>query len=229
MKRSTLNLDSRVFSCVVNVVLGLYGHRDLAADALQPPPPDGQGSAGQVPFRGVTIAINVLSEDATLLGATPQGIASSTFKTAKLANSVVFGNTMLGEAVINYDQWDGYPAERDRFLDFVDDAGMDNLVVLSGDVHVSLAVELHRAPFDATDREPAIEVGLVQGGLVLESDAEQLTTLGSLFYEEMPCAGYDPQRRPALVSALTACTRRCAAPSALPAGRSSPNRWRAAR
>jgi len=57
----------------------------------------------------------------------------------------------------DFDQWDGYPAERDAFLDFVDDHGITDLVVLSGDVHVSLAVELHRAPFDATDRALAVE------------------------------------------------------------------------
>lgn len=38
------------------------------------------------------LVLNVLSEDATLLAATAQGIVSSTFKTAKLANSVVFSS-----------------------------------------------------------------------------------------------------------------------------------------
>jgi hypothetical protein len=37
-----------------------------------------------------TIVLNVLSEDATLLRATPQGITTATFKTAKQANSLVF-------------------------------------------------------------------------------------------------------------------------------------------
>jgi hypothetical protein len=37
-----------------------------------------------------TLVLNVLSEDATLLRATPQGITAQTFKTAKQANTLVF-------------------------------------------------------------------------------------------------------------------------------------------
>ena len=43
----------------------------------------------------------------------------------------------------DYDQWDGYPAEREFVLDHIADNGIDNLVVLSGDVHVSLVLDLH--------------------------------------------------------------------------------------
>ena len=43
----------------------------------------------------------------------------------------------------DFDQWDGYPAERELVLDHIADNGMTNLVVLSGDVHVSLVLELH--------------------------------------------------------------------------------------
>ncbi len=55
----------------------------------------------------------------------------------------------------DFDQWDGYPAERDRLLEHFD--RFDNLVVLSGDVHVSLAIELHRDPFDHTEEPIAVE------------------------------------------------------------------------
>jgi alkaline phosphatase D len=43
----------------------------------------------------------------------------------------------------DFDQWDGYPAERELVLDHIADNGMDNVVVLSGDVHVSMVLELH--------------------------------------------------------------------------------------
>jgi hypothetical protein len=39
-----------------------------------------------------TLVLNVLSEDATLLRATPGGITTATFKTAKQANTLVFSN-----------------------------------------------------------------------------------------------------------------------------------------
>jgi alkaline phosphatase D len=55
----------------------------------------------------------------------------------------------------DWDQWDGFPVERDALLEHF--AGFDNLVVLSGDVHVSLALELHRNPFDSTDEPVAVE------------------------------------------------------------------------
>jgi alkaline phosphatase D len=57
----------------------------------------------------------------------------------------------------DYDQWDGYPAERDALFVHMIDNAMDNVVVLSGDVHVSLALELHQHPFDATDRAFGVE------------------------------------------------------------------------
>jgi alkaline phosphatase D len=57
----------------------------------------------------------------------------------------------------DFDQWDGYPAERDALLEHFLQHAMDNVVVLSGDVHVSLALELHRHPFDNTDRALAVE------------------------------------------------------------------------
>jgi len=55
--------------------------------------------------------------------------------TLKLADS--------GGAGPDPDQWDGYPAERALVLGHVREQGIDNLVVLSGDVHVAIALELH--------------------------------------------------------------------------------------
>jgi alkaline phosphatase D len=42
----------------------------------------------------------------------------------------------------DHDQWDGYPAERERLLARIRDTGPRNVVVLSGDVHVGMAIEL---------------------------------------------------------------------------------------
>jgi alkaline phosphatase D len=58
----------------------------------------------------------------------------------------------------DWDQWDGYPVERDALLAHIDEHAMENVVVLSGDVHVSLAVELHHDPFHTTERPIAIEI-----------------------------------------------------------------------
>ena len=45
------------------------------------------------------------------------------------------------------DQWDGYPEERTMLLRHAAEHGFDNLVVLSGDVHVGLVIELHEDSF----------------------------------------------------------------------------------
>lgn len=46
------------------------------------------------------------------------------------------------ETAINGDQWDGYPAERDRFFKIVTDNKINNVVVLTGDIHTSWANDL---------------------------------------------------------------------------------------
>ena len=57
----------------------------------------------------------------------------------------------------DFDQWDGYPAERGAILRHVHDSGIRNLVVLSGDVHIGLALDLPVDPLDATSEPAAVE------------------------------------------------------------------------
>ncbi|WP_375176458.1 alkaline phosphatase D family protein [Marinobacter mobilis] len=45
--------------------------------------------------------------------------------------------------VLNVDQWDGYVADRDRILQTLDDNGIDNTVILTGDIHTSWANEIY--------------------------------------------------------------------------------------
>lgn len=66
---------------------------------------------------------------------------------------------------INPDAWDGYTAERDRVFDIIDANEIDNLVVLTGDIHTSWAADLPRnagQPYDPatnTGYEPADGTG----------------------------------------------------------------------
>ena len=55
------------------------------------------------------------------------------------------------------DQWDGYPAERHEILAHLRDRPIGDVVVLSGDVHVGLALELAPAPFEPAGRNVAVE------------------------------------------------------------------------
>ncbi|AXQ29541.1 twin-arginine translocation signal domain-containing protein [Solimonas sp. K1W22B-7] len=51
-----------------------------------------------------------------------------------------------GGLVINTDQWDGYRAERQRVLDLISGLGLDNVVVLTGDIHSSWAMDISHDP-----------------------------------------------------------------------------------
>jgi len=48
------------------------------------------------------------------------------------------------------DQWDGYPAARTRLYDTIEQHGGGNIVVLTGDIHASLACDLARDPFSSS-------------------------------------------------------------------------------
>jgi alkaline phosphatase D len=117
----------------------------------------------------------MLGDDRTILGSEQRAwllgeLDASTATWRLLANSSVMGQTWaehLPESVRpslamlkllgsegtgpDPDQWDGYPAERVRLMQHVRDEGIDNLVVLSGDVHVAIALELHVDAFDGND------------------------------------------------------------------------------
>jgi phosphodiesterase/alkaline phosphatase D-like protein len=53
-----------------------------------------------------------------------------------VANQVVMAASQEGEERSSGDSWDGYPAERSRILQTIERAGIDNVVVLTGDAHV---------------------------------------------------------------------------------------------
>ena len=61
-----------------------------------------------------------------------------------------------GSGQMDHDQWEGYPAERAALLDMLDE--LEDVVVLSGDIHVGLAAELHRDPYTSTEHPVAVEL-----------------------------------------------------------------------
>jgi alkaline phosphatase D len=56
----------------------------------------------------------------------------------------------------DYDQWDGYPAERSMLFDLFR-RNRGNIIVLSGDIHVGMAIELQEDPFDKKKDVVAVE------------------------------------------------------------------------
>lgn len=67
---------------------------------------------------------------------------------------------------LNLDQWDGYPAARQRLYDLLREHSPANNVVLTGDIHSSWAFELADDPFSA-DYDPSTGAGAVAVELVV--------------------------------------------------------------
>ncbi|MGW8377917.1 alkaline phosphatase D family protein [Streptomyces sp. ODS28] len=63
-----------------------------------------------------------------------------------------------GNTTLSMDSWDGYPASRERVLAGAEAAGVDNLLVLTGDVHVSYALDVHRRAEDPDSRIVGTEI-----------------------------------------------------------------------
>jgi alkaline phosphatase D len=83
----------------------------------------------------------------TMLGAEQEqwlldGLAASRSTWNILGNQTVMADLTLNGAVLNFDQWDGYPAARQRLLDAVDQGGVANVVTLTGDIHAAGVADL---------------------------------------------------------------------------------------
>ncbi|MCY0967258.1 alkaline phosphatase D family protein [Parathalassolituus penaei] len=76
------------------------------------------------------------------------------------AQQVMLAQLGTNSTPFNYDQWDGYPAARQRLFDQVRAAGLNNWVVLTGDIHSSWALQLQDDPF-ADEPRPPLGVELV--------------------------------------------------------------------
>lgn len=79
------------------------------------------------------------------------------------------------EVACDQDQWDGYPAERDAILAHIEAEQLDDVVVLSGDIHVGMAMEVHRDPFAAAETGvAALAVELVTASLTSQNLDDKL-------------------------------------------------------
>ncbi|MEV0279351.1 alkaline phosphatase D family protein [Streptomyces sp. NPDC050610] len=90
-------------------------------------------------------------------------------------------NTTAKRSRLSMDAWDGYPASRARVLAGVERAGIGNLVVLSGDVHVNYAMDIKK-----------------------DFNSPASPTLGVEFVGTSVSSGFDGADRPADWSTMTA-------------------------
>lgn len=94
-----------------------------------------------------TTGATVTDTNRTMLGVEQrewfkQQLSASTAKWKLIGNQVMISPLeILGNAV-NQDQWDGYPAERKKILSHIAENNIDNVVVLTGDIHTSWANDI---------------------------------------------------------------------------------------
>jgi alkaline phosphatase D len=71
------------------------------------------------------------------------------------------------------DQWDGYPAERRRLLGHLREHGIVDTVVLSADIHVSMAAEVHERSYEQPVGEP-LAVEFVSPSITSQNLADKI-------------------------------------------------------
>ncbi len=106
--------------------------------------------------------------DRTLLGADQEawladGLTQSTAKFKIIGQQVMVAELPV-EALTNTDQWDGYPAARERFYNVLTAGQIDDVVVLTGDIHSTWAADL--VP-DGASYDPASGAGSIAVELVV--------------------------------------------------------------
>lgn len=103
-----------------------------------------------------------LNEDRTLLGFDQESWLESNLLQAKqegvqwklLGQQVQMLQIRLFGQYQNADAWDGYQAARNRLLNFIDKNAIDNVAILTGDVHSSWAAEITNNPYEFAQYNP---------------------------------------------------------------------------
>jgi alkaline phosphatase D len=119
-------------------------------------------------------------------------LAASTSTWNVIGQQTVFGDVTLGEAVLNYDQWDGYPVERNGIVDRIAADGIGNVVVLTGDIHFS-GCGVIRSGGRGTGTPVGVELvatSISSGGLVNAAVTDVVKAIPDIVDVELEHRGY---------------------------------------
>jgi alkaline phosphatase D len=110
-----------------------------------------------------TTGAAVTDTNRTLLGPNQlswfkQQLSSSTAQWKIIGNQVMVSPLRALGQFLNDDQWDGYPAERKKILTHIEDNNIDNVVILTGDIHTSWANDI---PVDVANYTSSTGAGSV--------------------------------------------------------------------
>lgn len=78
--------------------------------------------------------------------------------------------------IVNGDQWDGYPYERQHFYDIVKNDSIKNIVVLTGDIHTAWANDLPLPAYDTSNRTASVGVEFVAPSITSGNELPPLIT-----------------------------------------------------
>ncbi len=99
------------------------------------------------------------------------GMAASPALWKIVAQQVVFSFVNFGGVFVNFDQWDGYSRARQRLLDFITSEALENVVVLSGDLHIGGLGDLTAIASDEQSPVVAVEIVTTSISSVAGADA----------------------------------------------------------
>lgn len=119
----------------------------------------------------------LLDDGRQLLGADQEAWLGERLRTSQARWKLVCQQiilTALPPPSSTTDGWDGYPKARQRFLDVLEKTPVNDVVVLSGDVHSSWACDLPRAPDDPLRYDRVTG----KGSLAVELVAPAITSPG---------------------------------------------------
>lgn len=94
-----------------------------------------------------------------------------------ITQQIMFAPLKYGKKVINNDQWDGYDYERRKILDFIKQNNINNVVIISGDIHTSWANEVY---FDKKNKDDFIPE-VITPSITSPSLAKFPAVLGQIF------------------------------------------------
>ena len=103
-----------------------------------------------------------------------------------------------GITYINQDAWNGYPTGRTRFMEFLRDNEISNVVTVTGDVHSSwgMDVTVGDGSYDADTGEGAVAVEFVAPGITSPIEISQqifdafISQSPQIYYSETESTGY---------------------------------------
>lgn len=112
-----------------------------------------------------------------------------------IGQQVVMADISLNGAILNYDQWDGYPKNRERILQHLADNAVPNAIVLSGDIHLAGVAVLRAGAATGGADGIAVAVEFVDtsissGGLVPPETADLVKSFAEIVDVELAHRGY---------------------------------------